>query len=64
MTTEVTNYQYEEKIENEKRNIFLLKPLYIALIKDNINDAMAYKIGSTQYVSNTLKKAENIRIYQ
>ena len=64
MTTEVTNYQYEEKIENEKRNIFLLKPLYIALIKDNINDAMAYKKGSTQYVSKTLKKAENIRIYQ
>ena len=64
MTTEVTNYQYEEKIENEKRNIFLLKPLYIALIKDNINDAMAYKKGSTQYVNRTLKKAENIRIYQ
>ena len=64
LTTEVTNYQYEEKIENEKRNIFLLKPAYIGVVKDDIQDAMAYKEGSTQYVSRTLKKAENIRIYQ
>ena len=64
MTTEVTNYQHEEKIENEKRNIFLLKPAYIGIVKDDIQDAMTYKEGSTQYVSRTLKKAENIRIYQ
>ena len=64
LTTEVTNYQYEEKIENEKRNIFLLKPAYIGVVKDDIQDAMAYKEGSTQYMSRTLKRAENIRIYQ
>ena len=64
LTTEVTNYQYEEKIENEKRNIFLLKPAYIGVVKDDIQDAMPYKEGSTQYMSRTLKRAENIRIYQ
>jgi len=60
----VTNYEYEEKIENEKRNIFLLKPDYIGVIRDDIQSTMEYKKGSTQYISGTLKKAENIRIYQ
>jgi hypothetical protein len=64
MTTEVTNYDHEIKIEDDKRNIFLLKPAYIGIIKDDIQNAMAYKEGSTQYMSRTLKKAENIRIYQ
>jgi hypothetical protein len=64
MTTEVTNYDHEIKIEDDKRNIFLLKAAYIGIIKDDIQNAMAYKEGSTQYMSRTLKKAENIRIYQ
>ena len=64
LTTEVTNYQYEEKLENDKRNIFLLKREYIGVIKDDVQDAMSYKEGSTQYMSRTLKRAENIRIYQ
>ena len=29
LLTPITNYQYEEKIEDDKRNIFLLKPLYV-----------------------------------
>ena len=63
-TTEVTNYTYEERIEYDKRNIYLLKPRYLGVIKDDMEIAMPYKIGSTQYVSETLKKAENIKLYQ
>ena len=62
--TSVTNYQYEEKIENDKRNIFLLKTRYLGLVMDDMEDMMTYKKGSTQYVDETLKKAENIRLYQ
>lgn len=60
---EITNYQYEEKLENEKRNIFVLKPRYLNVIIDDLEEMMAYQKGSTQYVSETLKKADNIRIY-
>ncbi len=60
----VTNYDYEEKIENEKRNIYLLKPQYLNVIKDDLEDMMKYKKGSTQYLDKTLKIAENIRLYQ
>ena len=60
----VTNYDYETKIENEKRNIYLLKQGYINIVKDDLNEEMKYKKGGTQYMSPTLKKAENIKLYQ
>ncbi len=64
LVTPVTNYQYEEKIEDNKRNIFLLKPLYISLVIDDLTEMMKYKKGSTEYISKSLKKTENIRLYQ
>ena len=64
ITRPVTNYQYEEKIENKKRNIFILKQEYVSVVLDDIEDIMPYKKGSTEYVDKTLKKAENIRLYQ
>ena len=63
ITTEVTNKDYELKIENNKRNIYLLKPAYINLILNDMSASMKYKEGSTQYVSETLVKGENIRLY-
>lgn len=60
---EVTNYEYEEEINNRKREIFILKPEYLRIVFDDIEDIMAYKKGSTQYVSETLKKGHNIRLY-
>ena len=60
---EVTNYQYEEKIEDDKRNIFLLKPKYINVVRDDLDEIMKYKKGSTQFISETLKEGENIKIY-
>ena len=63
-TTAVTNYEYEAEIEDEKRNIFLLEPRYLNVIRNDMDIAMQYKKGSTQYVSETLKRADNIRLYQ
>ena len=60
----VTNYEYEDNLENEKRNIYLLKPKYLNIIKDDLKEMMQYKKGSTQYLDKTLKIAENIRLYQ
>ena len=63
-TIPVTNYEYEQKINEGKRNIYLLKPKYIQVVRDDLEDLMTYEEGSTQYVSETLKRAENIRLYQ
>ena len=64
IVVEVTNYEYEDKKEDEKRNIFVLKPRYLNIIKDDMKELMTYKKGSTQYLDKTLKIAENIRLYQ
>ena len=58
----VTNYEYEDKLENDKRNIFILKSRYLNVVIDDMEDIMPYKKGSSQYVSETLKKADNIRL--
>ncbi len=60
----ITNYEYENRINDDKRNIFLLKPIYIPIIRDDMEIMMRYKKGSTQYVSKSLKRAENIRLYE
>ena len=59
----VTNYEYEEEQENKKRNIFILKERYLGIVLDDMQDIMPYKNGSTQYVSGTIKRGENIRLY-
>ena len=63
ITTPVTNYEYESQIEDAKRNIFLIKSRYINVVKDDMVEIMTYKKGSSQYVTETLKRAENIKLY-
>ena len=62
-TTSVTNYEYESEIEDKKRNIFLLKQRYINVVRDDMEEIMTYKKGSSQYVNGTLKRGENIKLY-
>ena len=64
ITRPVTNYQYEEKIQNKKREVYILKQEYVSVVLDDINELMPYKKGSTEYIDKTLKRAENIRLYQ
>jgi len=64
ISTPVTNYDYEDKLNNDKRNIFILKGRYLNVIFDDLEEMMTYKEGSTQYVSETLKRADNIRLYE
>lgn len=61
--TSVTNYDYEQKLQDDKRNIFTLKPRYLNIAKDDLKEMMEYKKGSTQYKSKTLKTADNIRLF-
>ena len=63
IATPVTNYEYEEKLENDKRNIFILKPRFLNIVFDDMDDIMQYKKGSTQFVNESLKTGDNIRLY-
>jgi hypothetical protein len=63
ITVPVTNYEYEEKLDNKKRGIYILKPNYIYLVFDDMENIMEYKKDSSQYMTGTLKRADNIKIY-
>ena len=60
----VTNYQYEQSVNDKKRRIFLIKPIYLNVVFDDLEEMMEYKKGSTQYVSKSLKRADNIRLFE
>ena len=59
----VTNYTHEERLNNDKRNIFVLKASYLNIVFDDLEEIMEYKKGSTQYVSETLVQGDNIRLF-
>ena len=63
ITEAITNLEYENKLQEERRNIYVLKPRYLNVVFNDLEDIMEYKKGSTQYVSGTVKKGEKIRLY-
>ena len=64
IVTEITNQVYEDRLNDAKRNINIIKPRFIGLIIEEMEKAMKYPKGSTQYVSKKVVKGENIRIYE
>ena len=63
ITSEVTNYDYEVDLQDKKRQIYILKQNYLNIILTDMDRIMPYKTGSTQYVSETLVRGENIKLY-
>ena len=62
--TSVSNYEYEERIQLQRRNIFLLEPRFINIAIENLKEIMKYRKGSTQYVNGELVRGDDVRIYQ
>ena len=59
----ISNYEYETRLNDEKRNIFILKPIYLNILFDDIDQIMRNKKGSTQFISETLVRGDDIRLY-
>lgn len=62
-TVVVTNYEYETTIQDEIRNIYLIRPDYLNLVIQDIDTLMPVKPGSSQYVNDNLVQGDNIRLY-
>jgi len=62
--TAITNYQYEDRVEANKRSIYLLKPEFLSILFNDLDDIMPYKKGSGQFVSQNLKRGDNPRLYE
>jgi len=59
----ITNFEFEDELQNKKRNIFILKPIYLNIVYNDLDEIMPYKSGSAQYISRNLKRGDNIRLY-
>ena len=56
----VTNYEYEVVKNEEKRNIYLLRPNYLQMFLNDMRDIMHYD-KSSQFVNKRLAETENTR---
>ena len=56
----VTNFEYETRINEDKRGIYLLKPIYLGQYLNDMRQIMRYQ-DSSQFVSNRVVKTENTR---
>jgi hypothetical protein len=63
LSVPVTNYEYEESLNNQKRIIFILKPFYLNVVINDLESILPYKEGSSQYVSEDLVRGDNIRLF-
>ena len=59
--TGVSNYDYEVRLNEEKRSIFVLKPEYLQQFLNDFRDIMLYG-QSSQTINDNLMKTENTNI--
>lgn len=57
----ITNYEYELNLEEKKRTIYVLRSQFLSILLED--SELRYKSGSTQYISDTSKRVDNIRLY-
>jgi len=58
VVTGISNYEYETRLNDKKRSIYLLKPEYLQQFINDFRDIMTYG-ESSQAISGTLIKTEN-----
>ena len=56
----VTNYEYESKLNDEKRSIYIISPNYLQVFLNDMKDIMRYT-DSSQFVNTNLIQTENTR---
>jgi len=57
----ISNYEYEVRKNNKKRDIYVLKPSYLQQVINDTRKAMTYD-RSSQYVNDKLIRTENTRV--
>jgi hypothetical protein len=58
----VSNYEYELKLNENKRQILILRPEYLSVIITDLKNSMKYNRESTDYISDTLKNSYNPKL--
>ena len=59
--TGITNFDYEVRLNNKKRNIYVLKRRYLQTFLNDIRDIMTYQ-KSSQYINEKYIETENLNV--
>lgn len=62
MSKPVTNYEYETKINEEKRQIIILKPQYLSTVIQDLRNMMKYDPEIKDYIADNLKSTYNEKL--
>ena len=58
----ITNYEYESRLNDEKRKLIILKPEYISAIIDDLRNIMTYDQDDPNYIEDKLKRTYNEKV--
>lgn len=58
----ITNYEYENNLNEEKRKLFIIKPTYLATVITDLRNIMSYNEDGPNYINDKLKKTYNEKI--
>jgi AAA15 family ATPase/GTPase len=58
----ITNYEYESKLNEDKRKLLIIKPEYLSVIITDLRNIMTYDADDPNYINDKLKKTYNERI--
>lgn len=58
----VTNYEYENNLNEEKRKLFIVKPAYLSTIITDLRNIMSYNEDGPNYINDKLKKTYNEKV--
>jgi hypothetical protein len=62
MSVPITYYEYENRINENKRNILILKPQYLSSVITDLKNMMKYDPEIRNYISDNLKSTYNPKI--
>ena len=58
----VTNYEYENNLNEEKRKLYIIKPQYISVMITDLRNMMSYDEDSPTYINSKLKATYSEKI--
>ena len=58
----ITNYEYENNLNEEKRKLYIIKPQYLSVMITDLRNMMTYDEDGPNYINDKLKKTYNEKI--
>jgi hypothetical protein len=58
----VTNYEYESRLNEDKRKLIILKPQYLSVIITDLRNIMTYDDDDPNYINDKLKRTYNEKV--